>query len=396
MYDDTFLINIDLLDQCLSLKLYSSKSYINKERLRLSILELKRKCAIRFEIVNDKLFTSNTSTVVSGLVQCWTEKSKCKRFNKDADFVGYEECTYSDFNRVDDIFDFYIYVSVKRFDSIGGRNCSDEEWSLLLGVSESTVRRRLDKLIKNKIIYKKSGKWESNKKQGKNTYSTKPFDDVEDGSSVDIENVQEDVNYTPLMVDVDIIDIYKLPDGIPERYMCEQSKNKSGKNFIVKDLRTDILDGNKLYTEHYFYAHQYKELDPEVFEAYSLSRVRLEKKKPDFFKEDDKKWNKHVNELNIKENEKNRGKMIEKMINEKEHIINLVGGNFCYADEVKDWNKVSGFEIKDNTYNFKRGEEFSEFAVGIIRSRRVMNQSVFNEIRDSWRVKVDREENDNK
>jgi DNA-binding Lrp family transcriptional regulator len=191
MYDDTVLTNVDLLDQCMILKLFSKKSHINKDGLKNSILELNKKGAIKFS-VNDKNFMSNSNTMLKITIQCWGEKDK-KRFDKNSDFVGFEMIDFSELYKVKDAIDFYIYVSIKRFDSLGGRDCSDEEWSSLLGVSESTARRRINKLVEDKIIYKRSGKWESDKKQGKNTYSTLPFNEkIEVDIEIDKTEVESD------------------------------------------------------------------------------------------------------------------------------------------------------------------------------------------------------------
>jgi DNA-binding Lrp family transcriptional regulator len=194
MYDDTILTQIDLLDQFMNIKLYSSRQHINKDKIKLAFEGLIFKNAI---YVLDENKDVSKGTRIS--LQCWTNKDK--RYDKDKHFNGYEKLLYSELNSVTDIIDFYIWFSVKRFDSLGGRDCSDEEWATLLGVSESTARRRVKKLVDSKVIYKKSGKWENEKKQGKNKYKTEPFDENVLENEDIIDEIEEDLSIFEISIE---------------------------------------------------------------------------------------------------------------------------------------------------------------------------------------------------
>jgi hypothetical protein len=176
MYNDKVFSNIDIINESLPIKYYKK---LNQNRIEIKncLLSLREKSAITFsEHVENPLLRIT--------LQCWNQKDV--RYIKDNHHIGYEPVFYSEYFGFKDYIEFYIWVSVKRFSKLGGRDCSDEEWSILLDKSDSTVRRKVKNAIEQKLIYKQSGKWENERKQGKNKYNIKPFTEKESVADIPV------------------------------------------------------------------------------------------------------------------------------------------------------------------------------------------------------------------
>jgi hypothetical protein len=340
-HDYKVRINVETIHQSMPVKFQPSKDTRNRREVKVNLISLRTKGIISFQM-DDKYLHSKSGNYTP-LEISFNRFTEINGFAEKK--AGYTQVAYSDFDSADNINYFYITMAVGRYNNVttysgyGGRWISEREFGKLLGMSGRTFKNYADDMIFKGMLYKASGKKKENSnEQDKNTYKTVPFGfedrKIESSISVKINNTELEKN--------------EIPDGVPTWYDCSESK-KNDKRFSVKELRETILNNGKIATEHYFYAHEFEKVDPVIYEAYMLSRKRLEKGGKFDFSKDDALWNERMRGIKSKENEKNRSELIEKMINEKEHILNLNDNSFCYAEDVKDWSMVVGFEIKDNS-----------------------------------------------
>lgn len=376
-HEYTTKISVDVIHQSIPVRFSPSVEYLNRLLIKENLLTLREKGIISFDDA-DKL---------SG--KLGNKISLTITFNHFTESKGHLRMKYSEFESFDNIDYFYITCAVRRYENVksastfGGRWISEKEFGMLLGKSKKSFQNYANDMINKGLLYKLSGKrLDGSVEQDKNIYKTVPFETVE--ISVKKIDKLEDKKVDP---NKNII-----PEGIPDWYDCEESSSKGDKRFSSKELRETILSNGKIYTEHYFYAYEFEKIDPVVYEAYMLSRKRLEKGNKFDFSKIDELWKKRMNKIENKNKEKNREILMNEMISQNEHVINLNKNEFCTADKVKDWSKVTGFMMKDNSYTFKRGEDFSEFAINIIRERKVLNMNVYDEIRDGWKKHLEENE----
>lgn len=370
-------ISVEIIHQSMPIKFYPSLDYKNRSMIKDTLLSLKEKGIISFDD-SDKLNGRSGNGISLNII-----------FNKFTESKGHLRMEYTEFETFYEIDYFYITCAVRRYEKVksasmlGGRWISEKEFGMLLGKSRKTFQFYAKDMIEKGLLYKLSGKrFEGSKEQDKNIYKTVPFATIIE--KVKSKDELEDKKIEP--------DKYIIPEGIPDWYNCEESSSKGDKRFSVKDLRDTILSSGNIYTEHYFYAYEFEKIDPVVYEAYMLSRKRLEKSKKFDFSKIDELWRKRMEKIENRNKEKNREIVISKMIEDNEHVINLNKNEFCTADKVKDWNKVTGFMMKDTSYTFKRGEDFSEFAINIIKERKVLNIEVYDEIKNGWKKHLEENE----
>jgi hypothetical protein len=166
------IISIETIHQTMPIKFHNSRPSSNKSRIVDTILSLKDKGILSFDV--DDLTLQKKSGRNIGLKIS---------FDKMKDGMGYIQIAYDDFFKTDDINFFYITNAIVRYDNtkykgngLHGRWISEKEFSDLLEVSEETFRKYAKELIKQKRLYKLTGKRkEDSSQRDKNRYRTIPF-----------------------------------------------------------------------------------------------------------------------------------------------------------------------------------------------------------------------------
>ena len=167
--------NIDLLQQISPVKFYSREKE-SKQRIRKCLLSLKDKGVIKFD--NEKV---NNKIALEIIPIDDLEDSDVGKGVK-----GFQSITYEQFRQFKNMFDFYVYFTVSRFNAKGGFRCNYNRWANILDCSEKQARTKINDLVKRNIIYKNVGDYidenvngREQKKQDNNVYKTVPFTNEE-------------------------------------------------------------------------------------------------------------------------------------------------------------------------------------------------------------------------
>ncbi|WP_155894711.1 hypothetical protein [Bacillus sp. 37MA] len=86
---------------------------------------------------------------------------------------NFTKVCHSEFERLNNPYDLYTYVSVKKWEK--GAVYPYSIWCGLLGVKEKRAIAIIKDAIERKVIYKMDGNWNGMNSKDPNTYSTKPF-----------------------------------------------------------------------------------------------------------------------------------------------------------------------------------------------------------------------------
>jgi hypothetical protein len=166
------LISIELIHQAIPIKLHNSRPGINRSRIKETLLTLREKGVINFDIDEAALNKKNGKDILIHIT-----------FEKINEESGYELISYNNFYSANNIYHFYIIMAVKRFDNVKymenglyGRWISEKEFAKLLNVGEDTLRKNINELLSQKRLFKLTGsKGENTNERDKNRYRTIPF-----------------------------------------------------------------------------------------------------------------------------------------------------------------------------------------------------------------------------
>jgi hypothetical protein len=172
-HEFTTTISIETIHQSMPVKFHSSRDYLNRSMITETLISLKKKKVIEYEIDNKLLLDKKKGKNISLdiIFKPFTDKS------------GFIQFTYDEFYEIENIYYFYIIVATRRYDNVNyqksglyGRWISEQEFGDLLGVSKETFRKRANELINQGKLFKLTGNRESNERErDKNRYRTIPF-----------------------------------------------------------------------------------------------------------------------------------------------------------------------------------------------------------------------------
>jgi hypothetical protein len=213
---------------------------------------------------------------------------------------------------ISDPFDLYFACLCKKFD---GYCAKYETISEQVGISVTLVKEKIKKLIKDNVIKYEKGK-KIRGENGKFTSTANVYYVVEDeDANEEVSEIQETTNVE-----------------LPEYYTYKNKKYK------VTELRDTIINKGNLYGQHYFYAHEYKDDDPEIYKLFCESRRILEEKKNFNFTKLDAEWNNYL----LKKKDESKPKeddLINSFINQFGHAIKLKSGEISNVKKC-NWDDV--------------------------------------------------------
>lgn len=164
--------SIELIHQAIPIKFHNSRPNINRARIKEELITLKEKGVLSFDIKGQSLDKRNGKDLLLTIY-----------FEKLREQSGYIQLDHNEFNRFNDMYKFYIFIAIKRYDHVKyngnglyGRWISEKEFSTMLNVSKETFRKHMNEMIRQKQIFKLTGnRTEDSKERDKNRYRTIPF-----------------------------------------------------------------------------------------------------------------------------------------------------------------------------------------------------------------------------
>lgn len=194
-HDYTVNMSVDTIHKCTVVRFHNSIDAKNRQMIKDCLLSLREKGIIEFDCDKDTMCSRTGNSIGLNI-----------RFKTVAEKKGFLQLPYDQFDAATCLYEFYIRVSVERFNNVttagkyGGRWISEKEFADLLGVSKRTFRNYADEMINDEKLYRMSGKWDGeSRKQDKNIYKTVPF------GNEDKIIVEEDIEYDPKF-ELDTID----------------------------------------------------------------------------------------------------------------------------------------------------------------------------------------------
>lgn len=105
---------------------------------------------------------------------------------KDGQFTQVYE---DDFLKVKDIYQYHVYVAIKKWDGVDFFECSYNRWTKILNKSRQFAFDQIEAAVEDGIVYVSIGDYYDNEEEGKkiqytNKYKTSPFED-KDISNID-------------------------------------------------------------------------------------------------------------------------------------------------------------------------------------------------------------------
>lgn len=166
-------ITIDFVHKNIPVKYHRSRPERNRDAIVKHLISLKNKGVVQLQISDDVL----RNKIYGRCVEFEIQFSELK--NKKSERIRIAKDEFFEF---DNMYHFYIYAAVKRYDYVTnedglyGRWISLQEFADLLGVGRSTFIRYSNEMIKRGKLYKYTGmRKEQSKERDKNRYRTIPF-----------------------------------------------------------------------------------------------------------------------------------------------------------------------------------------------------------------------------
>jgi DNA-binding Lrp family transcriptional regulator len=185
---------------------------------------------------------------------------------------GYDQIPYSVFRMTKNPDEFMVLCYIKKMKS--RRGISFVEIADVLGSSPTTAKKIISAMEKKKMIVVNHGKYSpTNNKNDTNRYSINEHYSFS-RNDFTMEEVEENDRavYSADSEDFAIVESEKLVNTLQD-----DSKHYRlfGRDNDIDDIRSVIFNKGKIKDEHYFYVHDYKNVDTVVWEAFQKSKKAL-------------------------------------------------------------------------------------------------------------------------
>jgi hypothetical protein len=216
---------------------------------------------------------------------------------------------------IDPFYLYFVCLCIK----YGGYKAKHETIAEQLEVGVTVVKEKIKYLVDNNIVkYEKGSRVKDEK--GKFVSTPNAYYVIEEKEE-EIEERQEK----------------QLPIELPEFYLYKKKKYK------VVELRDDIINHKNLYGQHYFYAHEFKDIDTNIYKTFCDSRVRMEKGGFNFSRLD-AEWSNYL----LKKEDESKPKeddLIDNYIDQYGHALKLKSGKITNAKNC-NWDEVDLIYLK--------------------------------------------------